>query len=181
MNVVLIGLRGTGKSTCGKLLADRLGWLFIDTDEVVQERAGKSIREIFDEDGEALFRQLETESVRQATRHAQAVIAGGGGAVLDPENVADMRRQGFVIHLSAPPAELWKRIERDQKTAAQRPALLSGNQNGMKELEKLLLNRSAAYAAARDTELSVSGRSPEQVVEAMLLLLRARGILKKTI
>ena len=180
MNVVLIGLRGTGKSTCGQLLAGRLGWLFIDTDEVVQERAGKSIREIFDEGGEALFRQLETEAVRQAARHEQAVIASGGGSVLDPENVTDMRRQGFVIHLSAPPEELWRRTEGDVKTAAQRPKLISGRVNGAKELEQLMLKRSAAYAAARDTELSVSDRSPEQVVEAMLLLLRARGVLKES-
>ena len=180
MNVVLIGLRGTGKSTCGKLLAQRLRWIFIDTDAVVQEHTGKSIREIFAEGGETHFRRLEAAAVRQATQHVEAVIACGGGAVLNPENVADMRRQGFVIHLSAPPAELWGRIESDQKTATQRPTLLSGSLNGMQELEKLQLNRSAAYSAARDTELNVSGRTPEQVVEAMVLLLHARGVLKGT-
>jgi len=178
MNVVLIGLRGSGKSTCGKLLAERLGWLFIDTDEVVQERAGKSIRELFDEGGEALFRQLESEAVRQAARHENAVIATGGGAVLDPENVADLRRQGFVIHLTANPHELWKRISADVKSSAQRPKLTNKALGGEEELEKLLLARSAAYGRARDVELSVEGRSPDQVLEAMLLLLRARGVLK---
>lgn len=178
MNVVLIGLRGTGKSTCGKMLAVRLGWLFIDTDEVVQERAGKSIREIFDEGGEPLFRQLESEAVRQAARHDQAVIASGGGAILDPENVADLRRQGFLIHLTAAPHELWKRIETDVKSAAQRPKLTAGAVNGEQELEKLMLARSGAYGRARDVELSVEGRTPEQVVEAISLLLRAHGVLK---
>lgn len=178
MNVVLIGLRGTGKSTCGKLLAERLGWLFLDTDEIVQERSAKTIREIFDEGGEALFRQLESEVVRQAARHENAVIATGGGAILDPENVVDLRRQGFVIHLTANPRELWKRIEADVKSSTTRPKLTNRSLGGEEELEKLLLARSAAYGRARDVELSVAGRTPEQVMDAMLLLLRARGVLK---
>ena len=177
MNVVLIGLRGTGKSTSGRLLAIRLGWAFVDTDEVVQERAGKSIRELFEEGGEALFRQLESEAVRQAARHPNIVIATGGGAVLDPENVADLQRQGFVIHLGGNPKELWRRIQADLASHAQRPPLLAGSLSGPEELERLLLSRSAAYSEARDAEVRVDGRTPEQVVDAMLLLLKARGLL----
>lgn len=181
MNVVLIGLRGTGKSTCGRLLAERLGWLFLDTDEVVQERAGKSIRELFESGGEPLFRQLESEVVRQAARHANAVLATGGGAILDPENVTDLRRQGFVIHLSGHPLELWRRIQADVASHAQRPPLVRGTTLGLEELERLLLSRSAAYSAARDVEVRVDDRTPEQVMEAMWLLLKARGLLPRNV
>lgn len=177
MNVVLIGLRGTGKSTCGRMLAERIGWTFVDTDEVVQERAGKSIRAIFEEGGEPLFRQIETEVVREASRHDKAVIASGGGAVLDPDNVTDLRRQGFLIHLSASPKELWRRVESDTASAQTRPRLKRGDLSGLEELEKLLLERSAVYSQARDTELRVDGRTPDEIVRAMLVLLKAHKVL----
>ena len=95
MNLVLIGLRGTGKSTVGRLLAERLQRPFFDTDTLVQQRAGKTIREIFEQDGEAAFRALESAVVRECAQQRNAVLATGGGAVLDPQNTAALRAGRF--------------------------------------------------------------------------------------
>ncbi|MCZ7644479.1 MAG: shikimate kinase [Planctomycetota bacterium] len=176
MNLVLIGLRATGKSTCGRLLAERLTWDFVDTDELVCERAGRTVREIFEEGGEELFRGLESEIVKQVARKQETVIATGGGAILDPENVADLRRQGFVVHLAASPRELARRIEADANTQALRPKLLGGA-GYFEELQKLMLSRASKYSEARDAEVQVEGRTPEQIVDAILLLMRARRVM----
>jgi shikimate kinase len=176
MNVVLIGLRGSGKTTCGKLLARRLGWVFVDADAEIQERAGVDIRRIFEAEGEAGFRKREAEVVGELARLDRAVIATGGGAVLDKENVAALRGHGFVVHLSAPPEELWRRVSADPKSAAERPPLLAEARNGVEELARLLEARAGAYREARDVELAVLGRSPEELVNAILVLLRVRGL-----
>jgi shikimate kinase len=179
VNVVLIGLRGTGKSTCGRLLSTKLNRAFVDTDELIQERSGQSIREIFEVGGEPHFRVLETAVVRQVAMQKGLVIATGGGAILDEGNVNALRQNGYVIHLSASPDELWRRIEADTVTREQRPSLSGGKLNGRKELEKLLLTRSGAYSKARHVEVRVEGRSPDQIVSAIMLLLRANRIIPK--
>jgi len=174
VNIVLIGLRGTGKTVCGKLLAKRLRWSFVDTDEVIQERAGMNIREIFAEESEAGFRKREAVVVRETAQGDHTVIATGGGAILDVQNVADLRRRGFVVHLVAHPETLWKRISADPVSASTRPVLTSTG--GLGELKRLFHDRAGAYCSARDVEVSVEHRAPEQVVSAILLLLRVRGI-----
>jgi len=177
MNVVLIGLRGTGKSTCGRLLAERLQWSFVDTDEEVEKGAGKTIKALFEAGGEPLFRKLESEAVRAAALRARAVIATGGGAILDNGNVEALRANGFVVHFTASPQELWRRVQDDASTAARRPALLTdAGLDGLQELQRLMLARSAAYSTARHAEVTVEGRSPAEIVEALLLLLKAHGV-----
>src|SRR5689334_10550234 len=99
MNVVLIGLRGSGKSTVGSILAARLKWAFCDTDVLIQRRSGLTVHEIFEQRGEQAFRELESSVVRECASGSEKVIATGGGAVLDPLNVAAMRQNGFVVHL----------------------------------------------------------------------------------
>ncbi|MCY3021539.1 MAG: shikimate kinase [Planctomycetota bacterium] len=179
MKLVLIGLRGTGKSTIGRLLAERLRWRFFDTDSLVQERAGMTIKEIFARHGEPHFRRVEAAVVQECAGHNDAVIATGGGAILDPANVDALRSGGFVVHLTAPPSELWRRIARDQASPANRPQLVQGAADGVDELQQLMLARAAAYARARDVEVSVEGRSPPEVAEAIAILMRARGALKE--
>jgi len=172
----LIGLRGTGKSTVGAVLAQRLQWEFLDTDTIVEERAGMTIREIFAQGGEPYFRELETQTVQDCCTHDKAVIATGGGAILNPDNVAVLRKDGFVVHLTADPSELWHRISRDCKTAERRPKLVSDAGSGIDELKQLMRSRSAAYASARHVEVSVEGRSPDEVAEAVMLLMKAHGV-----
>jgi shikimate kinase len=175
LKLALIGLRGTGKSTVGKILAERLKWAFYDTDTLVQERAGTTIRELFEKMGEGHFRKLESEVVQQCCGADNAVLATGGGAILDPRNVEALRRDGFVIHLSADPTELWRRISRDRATHDNRPQLVKDASSGIDELKLLLRSRAAAYAQARHAEVIVEGRSPDEVADAVLVLMRAHG------
>ncbi|HYG75820.1 MAG TPA: shikimate kinase [Planctomycetota bacterium] len=177
MKLVLIGLRGTGKSTVGRLLAQQLGWPFFDTDTIVQERSGMSIREIFEQKGEPHFRALEAGVVQDCTKNDPAVIASGGGAVLNGNSVEAMKAGGFVVHLTAEPAELYRRISLDNSSHATRPQLVKEAQSGIDELKKLMLARAAIYARARDVEVSVENRSPGEVAEAILQVMRGRGIL----
>jgi shikimate kinase len=102
MNLVLVGLMGSGKSTVGRQLAERLGRSFIDTDAVVADRAGRTIAEIFQTDGEAAFRHMESQIIAEVTSAGGAVIATGGGAVLSAENRALMRQDSLVVWLQAP-------------------------------------------------------------------------------
>ena len=99
MKLVLIGLRGTGKSTVGRVLAGRLEWPCFDTDTLVQERAGMSIRALFEQQGEAAFRRLESEVVQECAGQDRVVIASGGGAILNSENVAALKQDGFVVRI----------------------------------------------------------------------------------
>jgi shikimate kinase len=175
VKLILIGLRGTGKSTVGALLAEHLQWPFLDTDLLVQQRAGRTIREIFESGGEPAFRQAESAIVREVARETQAVIATGGGAVLDAENVRVLRDNGFVVHLSADPSELWRRISQDSASHGTRPRLLNDASSGPEELRKLMRARAAVYAQARDAEVNVEECTPYEVCEKILLLLRTHG------
>src|SRR5262245_38725999 len=97
MSVVLIGYRGRGKSTVGRKLADRLWQTFIDTDDLVTKAAGKSVKQIFEKDGEEKFRELEIAAVREACAKSDHVIALGGGAVMKQENRDLLKRAGHKI------------------------------------------------------------------------------------
>ena len=177
MNLVLIGLRGTGKSTAGLILSQRLVWPLFDSDSIVQERSGLTIRQLFESGGEALFRKWEAEVVQEIAKCERAVIACGGGAILDPKNVLALRANGFVTHLTGSPSELWHRISHDSASRETRPNLVASAGSGIEELQKLMLSRAAAYADARDVEVSVEERSPEEVADAIIVLMKAHGVL----
>src|SRR4051812_1385007 len=123
MSLFLIGYRGSGKSTVGRRLADRLWQEFLDSDELIVRQAGKTIREIFEQEGEPGFRDRESLVVRElAAVPEDQVIALGGGAVLREENRRALRDGGHkVIYLKCEPAELHRRIHADPQTAANRP------------------------------------------------------------
>src|ERR1700712_5221978 len=102
MNIVLIGYRGSGKSSIGRFLAERTCREFIDTDHVIVQQAGCTIREIFEREGETGFRSRESAAIQQACSRENIVIAAGGGAILRPENVAALRTNGRILWLKAP-------------------------------------------------------------------------------
>src|SRR6476619_1133146 len=124
MSVFLIGYRGSGKSTVGRRLADRLWQTFLDSGELIVKQAGKSIKEIFASEGEPGFRDRESAVVRELAMLSDHVIALGGGAVLREENRNVLRKDGHkIIYLRCEPAELHRRIHADPQTAESRPAL----------------------------------------------------------
>ena len=115
MNLILIGYRCTGKTTIGEILAEKLGWPLVDTDTLVQERAGRSIQEIVAEGGWPDFRRREREIIADVAARDRQVISAGGGAVLDEENARALRAGGRVVLLTASPETIWigcKRIRR---------------------------------------------------------------------
>lgn len=158
----LVGLRATGKSTVGRILAERLGWAFFDTDEEIESRSGLTIREFFSQKGEATFRQLESEVLLAMSRQTPAVIATGGGIVLSESNRQLLKQTGRVIWLHAPPAVLWQRMRADPTTPSRRPNLASG---GLEELESLAQARTPLYAEVAHEVFDTNSRTPEAIVE----------------
>ncbi|HEV7300559.1 MAG TPA: shikimate kinase [Tepidisphaeraceae bacterium] len=164
MSVILIGYRGSGKTSLGRKLADRLWQPFVDSDEQIVAKAGKSIREIFEQDGEPAFRDLESAVVQDLATRQEHVIGLGGGAVLRPENRAALKAGGHkIVYLRCEPAELHKRISADAATAANRPSLteLGG---GLAEIEKLLQQREPIYREVMDVELDVTALSVDEAM-----------------
>src|SRR5947209_819876 len=124
MSIVLIGARGCGKTSIGRRLADRLWHTFIDVDEQIVRKAGKTIREIFEQDGEAKFRELETKVIREVAPLEEHVIALGGGSLMREENRQMIKEAGHrVIYLRCEVPELHRRIKADPNSAATRPNL----------------------------------------------------------
>jgi shikimate kinase len=146
MNIVLIGYRGSGKTHIGRKLANLLWMEFVDTDMLLVERAGRTIREIFEAEGEAGFRQREADIVSEVARRENVVIAAGGGAILRPDNVAALRKHGKIVWLKADPETLHARIQADAASNANRPNLTAGG--GLEEVRRLLDQRTPLYAAA---------------------------------
>src|SRR3989449_10601935 len=165
-NVVLIGFMGTGKSEVGQLLARRLGWTFIDTDRRIEARQRATVAQIFARHGEEYFRTVEASVVAEAAARRDAVIATGGGVVLRPENMMDLRRHGWIVSLTAPLDVLGKRLGE----AKSRP-LLRGDVR--ESVVRLLDQRRPLYRDA-DLLVDVSDATPERVVEAIMALLRTR-------
>ncbi len=170
-SIVLIGFRGSGKSTVGRLLSQQLGRPFIDTDVMITHAAGETIKDIFDRGGESLFRKLESEAVRQATHIPGAIISAGGGAVLAAENARRLRDCGWVIWLDAPAQVLWARINADTASQSSRPNLTSAG--GLSEVSALLAQRKDIYASVADVVVAAD-RSPESVAAHILNLMLKR-------
>lgn len=161
----LVGYRGSGKTTVGRALADRLGWAFLDADAVLEGRAGKTIRDIFAADGEAAFRDLESLVLADLVKHADTVVATGGGVVLREANRQLLTSHGFVAWLTADAPTLWTRIQGDPTTADRRPALAGG---GFEEVERLLAVREPLYRGVADVAIPAGAWSPERAADAIL-------------
>ncbi len=161
----VIGYRGTGKSTVARLLADKLGWNWLDADEVLEQRQGRTIRQIFEEDGEAAFREIEAAILADLVVMPRQVIATGGGVVLREENRQRLKDAGLVVWLTADPVTLWRRIQTDVTTAQRRPPLTGG---GLQEIETLLRSREKWYAECAHLVVDTAGRLPDDVARAIL-------------
>ena len=161
--MVLIGAPGSGKTTVGRALARQLDVEFMDTDTEIEQRAGKSIPDIFIEQGEAAFRELETDALRSALSACTGVLSLGGGAVLRPENRALLDDQP-VVWLEVTLADAADRVG----LATSRPVLV-GNVRG--KMMELLQERTPMYAEVARYRVSTHLKKPSEVVEEVLQLI----------
>jgi shikimate kinase len=169
MNIVLIGYRGTGKSTVGRCIAERLSWTFLDADEVLEQRADCTIREIFSQQGEFVFRDLESTILQELCTHEQQVLALGGGVVLREANRALLKSpQQRVVWLQADAETLFHRIHGDPTTAERRPALT--NIGGIAEIVQLLAVREPLYRDCAEFTIATAERSPHHIADEIVSL-----------
>ncbi len=171
LNIYLVGMMGAGKSSVGRPLAEALGYRFIDADSVLEQHAGCSIPELFEHQGEAAFRELESAVLNRIACWHSLVVATGGGVVSRPVNWGQMR-QGLVVWLDAPEELLLKRLRTDP---GQRPLLTAADPES--RLRQLLDERRPLYSQA-DLRVPQDGRAAaavaQQVLEAIPTVLRQR-------
>jgi shikimate kinase len=169
MNIILIGYRGTGKSSVGKVLAERLNREVISTDAEVVRRAHLPVPEIVKRFGWEHFRDLESEVCRDLAGKESLIIDTGGGAILRPQNVEVLKISGWLVWLTASGPTIVRRIGTD----TQRPSL-TGTKSFTEEVEEVLREREPKYQAAADHTISTEGRGVEEVAEAILAQVRNR-------
>ena len=158
-NLILIGFMGTGKTSLGKLLANRLGRGFVDLDQKIERDAGMTIPKIFELHGEKYFRELEKKAVREVSERKNLVIATGGGTVKDAENVRLLKNSGVIICLTTEPEEIFRRTER----RGERPLLDGGGEERIETIKKLLAEREIFYSQA-DYTIDTTDWSPLQIM-----------------
>jgi len=162
-NIALIGFMGTGKTAVGRLLAEKLGKEFIELDVLIEKKAGKTIPEIFKQDGEIAFREREIEATREVGENENAVIACGGGIVLNQINVDRLRKHSVIVYLTASPEVILKRTSSDKD---ERPLLVA--EDKATKVERLLKFRQPFYERAADITVDTSELEVTEVVEQIL-------------
>lgn len=160
-NIVLVGFMGSGKTTVGKLIAEKTGMPLLDMDSIIADRAGKTINEIFADEGEAHFRALERSLVEELAATEGNIISTGGGIVLNPENISDFEKTGLVVCLLADAESVLDRVKHD----ASRP-LLAGDKEA--NIIRLLESRQTLYKSITH-QIDTSGRpSPEPTAQEII-------------
>lgn len=157
---------GSGKSSTGRMLASMLQYRFVDTDDWIEKKAGKRICEIFQTRGEAAFRKLESEVVHELESLQRCVISTGGGLVVDPANMASLKKHSMVFCLWATPEVIWERV----RNQSHRPLLNDPDPQG--KIRTLLGERSAAYRMS-DVLVSTERRSLREVAQHIATHFRA--------
>ncbi|MEA1993443.1 MAG: shikimate kinase [Euryarchaeota archaeon] len=155
-NIVLIGFMGAGKSTVGRMLAEKLQKRFIEIDGLIERKAGQTIQEIFEEEGEVRFRELEIEATKELAEKKNVVISCGGGLALNRINVVRLRKNGLIVLLTAPLDLIKERVSGDSR----RPLL-------KKDLSSLLEKREPFYNSAADITVETDC-SVKKVVDTIM-------------
>jgi shikimate kinase len=164
--IYLVGMRGSGKSTVGRILARRLGWSFADADDEIEVLAGCSIAELLTAAGLSGLRDREADVVRAMARLERHVIATAGGCVVRQENRDLLRETGAIIWVTGKPETLWSRMQRDPQSVSRRPALT--DLNPLEEIAHLAAQRDPWYREVAQFTISTDDRSPDQVAAAIL-------------
>jgi len=166
MNIVLIGYRCSGKTSVGKIISERKGISFYDTDDLIVKKTGRSIEEIVKKEGWERFREIEKDVIREASGFDNAVIATGGGVVMDQDNVNALKRKGFIAWLDGDPDILIKRMEKDRDAGNIRPSL-TGIDPAV-ETRKVLEVRTPLYRKAADLVINTNSLSVDEAAERIL-------------
>ena len=162
-NIALIGFMGTGKTAAGQALAGKLDMRFIEMDSLIAQKAGKSIPEIFQQDGEISFRQIEINVTREVARERNSVIACGGGLVLNKINIDRLRENARIVYLTASPGVILKRVLNEE---GQRPLLAVDDP--LLTIRELLKYRKPFYERAADTTINTSRLDIDAVVKQIM-------------
>jgi len=166
MNIVLIGYRGAGKTVVGMALSKRLGKDFCDTDDYIEEKVKMPISDLVAKEGWVFFREREKDAIREVSSFQDCVIAAGGGAVLDAENVENLKKNGVVVLLEAQIQTIVERMRFDKKTEQQRPSLT--DKDPYEEIEEVLEFRRPIYQGAMDFSVDTTAKSIENIVDEII-------------
>jgi len=161
VNLALIGFMGTGKTSVGRLVAESLDFDYLDTDEMIQAATGKTVTEIFKNDGETNFRALEEKVVIELAGRRKTVVATGGGLPTNPKNLAGLKSHALVVCLWASPEKIWERV----KNQSHRPLLHDANPQA--KIHELLAAREPFYKQA-DVLLNTELRSVREVAQQIV-------------
>lgn len=174
-NLVLIGMMGAGKTVVGRLVAARIGRPFVDTDALVEAGARKPILDIFADEGERGFRAREAAAIRRTSALRGQVIAVGGGAIVDPANITNLRATGDLVLLDAPAEVLAGRV-----AGCEGRPLLAGAADLAARLAQVRIQRDGAYRRAAAHTVDTTGRTPQEVAAAVLAWARTQpGLLSR--
>ena len=165
-NLILTGFRATGKTSVGRIVAARLRWTFLDTDELARERLGAPIAEIVARHGWSFFRTAERQLLLELTAMRQTVLATGGGAIEHHKEWSELRRCALVVWLDAESDTIRQRLRDDPDSGHQRPSLTG--QTVTDEIEHLMERRRPMYAAGSDLRLDTEDKTPEQLAEEIV-------------
>jgi len=166
-NVALIGFMGVGKTMVGKTLAERLNKEFVEMDALIEQKTGKSIPDIFKQDGEVAFRELEIEIAKEIAQRKNQVIACGGGIVLNKINIDRLRKESIIVYLTASPEVILKRTSGDDE---KRPLL--NVPDPAVEIQELLEFRRPFYERAADIQIDTSEFTVNSVAEKIISKLK---------
>lgn len=161
-NIFLIGFMGAGKSTIAGELKDKLEMERVEMDQMIVEKQGMSISEIFDEYGEVYFRNLESNTLIELQKRKQTIVSCGGGVVMRPENTEHMKKNGRVVLLTAKPETIYERV----KDSTERP-ILNNNMN-VEFISGLMEKRREKYEAAADVVVATDGKNATQICEEII-------------
>ncbi|HBV95688.1 MAG: hypothetical protein JL50_10375 [Peptococcaceae bacterium BICA1-7] len=168
-NIIFTGFMATGKTSVGRIVAQRLGLLFVDTDDEIARVTGKTIQEIFDRYGSIRFRSEEALVIKKLSHRGGLVIATGGGAVLNSENVAALRKSGVVVLLKTTPEIILRRVN-----AGRGRPLLARSEDIGQRIRDLMAQREDIYARAADLEVVTCEETREEVATKVINMLRER-------
>lgn len=171
-NICLIGYRCSGKTTLGKILAERLGYVFVDVDDLITEKIGMSIAEFIEKEEWKKFRDIEERTLKEVLRGTGQVIGCGGGTILKESNRKIMRKKSLVIWLKVDKENIMKRMDNDPKTSSLRPSLTG--KNVMEEVEEVLKERTPIYERTSHFVVNLN-RSVAEAAKETMEIIRGRN------